>query len=175
MPQAPHVPTLNPDTLSDILHELRNPLSTVAAHAETLVEGIYGPLSPGQSGALHSMRQQLAHALLLLDDLAKIWLPDDTESTTAGETECDPVALCRQALDQSATVIASRDLLETRYFDLMARYSEDNPPQRPAHWGGYLLRPAQIEFWQGGPHRLHDRLCYLRQDAGEWEIERLSP
>jgi CheY-like chemotaxis protein len=110
MPQAPHVPALNPDTLSDILHELRNPLSTVAAHAETLVEGIYGPLSSGQSGALHSMRQQLAHALLLLDDLAKIWLPDDTESTTAGETESDPVALCRQALDQSAAVIASRDL-----------------------------------------------------------------
>lgn len=72
-------------------------------------------------------------------------------------------------------VIASRDILEARYFDLMARYSEENPPQRPAHWGGYLLRPSQMEFWQGGPHRLHDRLRYTREENDEWQIERLSP
>ncbi|MFN8441124.1 MAG: pyridoxamine 5'-phosphate oxidase [Caldilineaceae bacterium] len=72
-------------------------------------------------------------------------------------------------------VIANRDVLEARYFELMAHYSEENPPQRPAHWGGYLLRPSLIEFWQGGPHRLHDRLRYTREDDSEWKIERLSP
>lgn len=72
-------------------------------------------------------------------------------------------------------VIASRDVLEARYFNLMHHFSEENPPPRPAHWGGYLVRPALIEFWQGGPHRLHDRLRYSRQADGTWQIERLSP
>lgn len=76
---------------------------------------------------------------------------------------------------KQSQVITSRDVLEARYFELMNHYSEESPPQRPAHWGGYLLIPSLIEFWQGGPHRLHDRLCYTRQETGEWKIERLSP
>ncbi|MBR2251989.1 MAG: pyridoxamine 5'-phosphate oxidase, partial [Neisseriaceae bacterium] len=45
---------------------------------------------------------------------------------------------------------------------------------RPPHWGGYMVRPEEMEFWQGRPSRLHDRICY-RQHKGQWTKERLSP
>jgi len=45
---------------------------------------------------------------------------------------------------------------------------------RPEYWGGYLIKPTRIEFWQGRPHRLHDRICYQKSIDG-WKIKRLSP
>ena len=77
------------------------------------------------------------------------------------------------ASPQSET-IASRDELEVRMKELRARFAPPADPPRPAHWGGYRLEPRRIEFWQGRPSRLHDRLLYVRE-AGAWRRSRLAP
>ena len=68
-------------------------------------------------------------------------------------------------------VVADRAVLEARFAE--AEKTGDQPP-RPAHWGGYRLIPDEIEFWQGRPNRLHDRVLYARK-ARSWTIARLAP
>jgi pyridoxamine 5'-phosphate oxidase len=71
-------------------------------------------------------------------------------------------------------VIASREVLEQRLEELKRQYEGKEVP-RPSFWGGYRVRPLLIEFWQGQPNRLHDRLCYRRSGTTGWILERLSP
>jgi pyridoxamine 5'-phosphate oxidase len=71
-------------------------------------------------------------------------------------------------------VLASRADLEERTAKMVQQFG-NGPIPLPDFWGGYLLTPAEIEFWQGRPSRLHDRLRYTRQSDGKWKIERLSP
>lgn len=71
-------------------------------------------------------------------------------------------------------VVPDRKFLEDRYTELAAQYAGKLVP-RPSHWGGYLLLPDRIEFWQGRPNRLHDRIEYLRQGDGSWTNNRLAP
>ncbi len=71
-------------------------------------------------------------------------------------------------------VIESSDWLLNRANQIDKEFIETNIP-RPPHWGGYLVRPVTIEFWQGRPNRLHDRLLYSLQENGNWMIERLAP
>jgi len=70
--------------------------------------------------------------------------------------------------------IAGRTVLENRLKELQAKYPGEEVPL-PPYWGGYCLAPAQIEFWQGRPNRLHDRFQYVKQADNHWQIERLSP
>ena len=74
--------------------------------------------------------------------------------------------------DQSE-VIASRDVLEQKLKTLEKEY-ENKEIERPNWWGGYLVKPVSMEFWQGRPNRLHDRIRYTNQDK-DWKIERLAP
>ena len=71
-------------------------------------------------------------------------------------------------------VIPDRDWLEKKMKQLENKLSS-NAIERPAHWGGYRVKPAIIEFWQGRPNRLHDRIQYTLEENGSWKIERLAP
>ncbi|TGD80317.1 pyridoxamine 5'-phosphate oxidase [Hymenobacter wooponensis] len=70
--------------------------------------------------------------------------------------------------------IQSREELEQREHEVEARFAGQEPLPRPDHWGGYILRPQRIEFWQGRPSRLHDRIVYEMHGLG-WTISRLAP
>jgi pyridoxamine 5'-phosphate oxidase len=75
---------------------------------------------------------------------------------------------------QSST-IADRSVLEARVAELESQYSDSSPPSLPPHWGGFLVTPHELEFWQGRPSRLHDRWQYARAADGTWDVARLSP
>ncbi len=75
--------------------------------------------------------------------------------------------------DQS-TVIDSRAVLEDKLTKLESEY-EGKEIERPDHWGGYLVRPVSMEFWQGRPNRLHDRIRYTLTNEYDWKTERLAP
>jgi pyridoxamine 5'-phosphate oxidase len=77
-------------------------------------------------------------------------------------------------VSHQSTVLTGREEIETRLAALTAQYGEGEIPL-PPYWGGYRVIPASVEFWQGRPSRLHDRLRYRRQPDGSWRIERLSP
>jgi pyridoxamine 5'-phosphate oxidase len=78
------------------------------------------------------------------------------------------------SVSHQSEVIASREELEQRVAELSARYQSQEIP-RPENWGGFRVIPDSIEFWQGRPDRLHDRLRYRQLASGDWQIERLSP
>jgi pyridoxamine 5'-phosphate oxidase len=95
------------------------------------------------------------------------------ESDTYFRTRPRGSRVAAWASKQSAT-IKDRAALEEKWQQLGAQYA-DQEILRPPFWGGYVLSPTRVEFWQGRPNRLHDRFCYNRQPDKTWQIERLAP
>ena len=101
-------------------------------------------------------------------------LPDE-ESTAYFHRRPRGAQLGAWASPQSHAV-ESREALEQNLEEVAAEYEDRDEIPRPAHWGGYVVRPTEIEFWQGRPNRLHDRLRYRRAEAeDDWTLERLAP
>lgn len=78
------------------------------------------------------------------------------------------------AVSDQSSVISSREILESRLKELENTYEKKQVP-RPKNWGGYLVRPQSMEFWQGRPNRLHDRIRYTLSEGSAWKTERLAP
>ncbi|MFD0933028.1 pyridoxamine 5'-phosphate oxidase [Psychroflexus salinarum] len=78
-------------------------------------------------------------------------------------------------VSNQSNVIKNRQVLEEELNALEKKYANEEVP-RPKNWGGFLVRPESIEFWQGRPNRLHDRFLFTKSDSGyDWKIERLAP
>ncbi len=127
-----------------------------------------GQLEPGPAAIVAYWRE--------LDRQVRIRGPverlPETESDAYFATRPRAAQIGAWASPQSRS-IDSRERLDRLVADAEARFGEGEVP-RPPHWGGYLLRPEEIEFWQGQVARLHDRFRYTRDGDG-WRIERLAP
>jgi pyridoxamine 5'-phosphate oxidase len=77
-------------------------------------------------------------------------------------------------VSRQSSVISTRQVLEKAWEEMMRKFGAGQVPLPPT-WGGYRVKPEQIEFWQGRANRLHDRFLYSRRDDGSWTIERLAP
>ncbi|WP_026809695.1 pyridoxamine 5'-phosphate oxidase [Arenibacter latericius] len=77
-------------------------------------------------------------------------------------------------VSRQSEVIPNREYLESKLKELEKSYL-DKEIERPSYWGGFIVKPVSIEFWQGRPNRLHDRIRYSLQADYDWKIERLAP
>lgn len=103
----------------------------------------------------------------------------DVEKTSREESETYFRSRPRESqigahVSRQGQIISGREELEARRQELDQRFEGKEVPL-PSYWGGYRLRPVSVEFWQGRPSRLHDRLRYTLQPKGGWKLERLCP
>jgi pyridoxamine 5'-phosphate oxidase len=123
------------------------------------------------------------------------WIPMHRQIRFSGTTEPLPREECAEYFatrprgaqigawaSRQSQVIASRDELRTRAAEFETRFGDRGQIPLPDHWGGYLLRPDSVEFWQGQPSRLHDRLRFRAASPGAalddphgWSLQRLAP
>lgn len=98
-----------------------------------------------------------------------------SENISDGYFESRPAGSKLGAIvSNQSEIIASRAVLEDNLKQLENDFENKDIP-RPRHWGGYLIRPVEVEFWQGRPNRLHDRIRYQLQKDCSWKVDRLAP
>jgi pyridoxamine 5'-phosphate oxidase len=97
--------------------------------------------------------------------------PEESDAYFASRPRGSRIAAWASEQSQTAR---DRAALEERWRLFEEKYHDREVP-RPPHWGGYVLSPTRVEFWQGRPNRLHDRFRYTHQAEGSWVIERLCP
>ncbi|WP_223606249.1 pyridoxamine 5'-phosphate oxidase [Chryseobacterium sp. OSA05B] len=118
---------------------------------------------------LHFFWPNLERQIIIKADLEKI-----AENLSDGYFHSRPKgSQLGAAVSPQSQVIPNKEFLEERLKELEKQYENSEVP-RPANWGGYIAKPYEIEFWQGRPNRLHDRIIY-RLDGLDWKISRLAP
>jgi len=118
---------------------------------------------------LHFFWAGLERQIIIKADLEKI-----AENLSDGYFHSRPKgSQLGAAVSPQSKVIPNREFLEVKLKELEEKFENSEVP-RPENWGGYIAKPYEIEFWQGRPNRLHDRIIYSLNDL-DWEISRLAP
>ncbi|KFF16018.1 pyridoxamine 5'-phosphate oxidase [Chryseobacterium sp. JM1] len=118
---------------------------------------------------LHFFWPNLERQIIIKADLEKI-----AENLSDGYFHSRPKgSQLGAAVSPQSHVIPNKEYLEEKLKELEKQYENSEVP-RPANWGGYIAKPYEIEFWQGRPNRLHDRIIYQLEDV-DWKISRLAP
>jgi pyridoxamine 5'-phosphate oxidase len=126
-------------------------------------------LSENPNASLVFCWQQLERQVCIAGSVKKI---SRKESETYFKSRPRGSQLATWASNQS-DIVADRATLEAKWKEMEKKFTKNVP--LPPNWGGYVLRPERIEFWQGRQSRLHDRFCYTRQKNNLWKLERLAP
>jgi pyridoxamine 5'-phosphate oxidase len=127
-------------------------------------------LAENNKACLHFFWPGLERQIIIKADLEKV-----ADNLSDGYFQSRPRGSQLGAVvSPQSSVIPDREFLENKLKDLEKEY-EGKEIVRPINWGGYLARPYEIEFWQGRPNRLHDRIIYELQENFDWKISRLAP
>lgn len=126
-------------------------------------------IESNHKACLHFFWPNLERQIIIKADLEKV-----AENLSDGYFHSRPKGSQLGAVvSPQSQVIPNREFLEEKLKELEKEYENTEVP-RPSNWGGYLARPYEIEFWQGRPNRLHDRIIYTLEDL-DWKISRLAP
>ncbi len=127
-------------------------------------------IEENQKACVHFFWPSLERQIIIKADLEKL-----AENLSDGYFHSRPKGSQLGAVvSPQSMVIPNREFLEEKLKNLELEFENIEVP-RPDNWGGYLAKPYEIEFWQGRPNRLHDRIIYELQDDFDWKISRLAP
>ena len=127
-------------------------------------------IEENQKACVHFFWPSLERQIIIKADLEKL-----AENLSDGYFHSRPKGSQLGAVvSPQSMVIPNREFLEEKLKNLELEFENIEVP-RPDNWGGYLAKPYEIEFWQGRPNRLHDRIIYELQDNFDWKISRLAP
>ena len=126
-------------------------------------------IEKNHKACLHFFWPNLERQIIIKADLEKI-----AENLSDGYFHSRPKgSQLGAAVSPQSQIIPNREFLEQKLKDLEKEFENTEVP-RPENWGGYIAKPYEIEFWQGRPNRLHDRIIYTLDDL-DWKISRLAP